>query len=151
MLIRTSMSALVTAALLLGAESESLAAPVCADYTTYPTDGPMPDQLNINGFVARDGVASTSTIKVGKGLKLSPNGVVIALPFTAKEAIIKAQSQCDHLEVISIAYGRTQGHLTIAGSSQPSDYTVGGPGLESVVFLGGCYEGTLFSICATPN
>ncbi|MGW9946538.1 hypothetical protein J2W92_001875 [Rhizobium leguminosarum] len=151
MLIRTTVSALLAAAVLLGAESRSLAAPVCADYAAYPNTGPLPDELNINGFIARDGMASTSRIDAGQGLRLSPNGVVIALPFTAKEIIIKAQSTCDHVEVISISYGNIRGHLTIADISQPIDYTLGGPGLQSVMFIGGCHESTLASICATPN
>lgn len=150
----------VFAALISGAAaisvpgSQSLAGPACADYTTYPTGGPIPRELNLNGFVARDiDEPSKSHIGVGKGLYVSGDGIVIVLPFDAKETTLKARGSCGPFEVVGLSFaGASAGHLTVDYSTQPpSDYTLVGPEIRKIIVLGSCGEGVVASICAIPR
>ena len=51
----TSRTIIVTLLMAISMGSApTIANPACADYTTYANPGPIPQGLNINGFVIRD-------------------------------------------------------------------------------------------------
>ncbi|MER8577655.1 hypothetical protein NKG95_02765 [Mesorhizobium sp. M1423] len=140
--------------------TQSIAEPLCVDYSTYATDGPTPHDLMINGFSTRD-IDETwkSQIRHGYGISLTEYGVLVIFPFPAKEIDIRAAAHCgSELEIRTFSYGQIGSVLSLSerntGQNLLQDYKMTVPNNGAITRLmtyGGCNEAQVASICATPR
>lgn len=125
---------------------------LCADFSLFPDDTPMPASFDLAGFRFEEaGAAAGWVINVSgreRGLQFRPTGGRVRLPTLVSEVDLRLGAFAGDIELeAEDAAGNVVGTSSVAGTNTWSDTRLQAPEIAAVLFRKGGGEGALRRVC----